>query len=95
MRLIRWHSPWGLFSSRIVAQAQASITGGRVRKTLMGPLTALLVGSQHQRNDHQGPQYWSPGHMLGDFTTDRRKTPTVTMITLVDNDTAFTWTSTT
>jgi hypothetical protein len=41
----------------------------------------------------EGNQYSSPGHMLGDFTTDPNdpNDPTVTMITLVDNDTAFTW----
>ncbi len=38
-----------------------------------------------------GNQYSSPGHMVGDFTTDTEEDPNVTMITFVDNDTTFTW----
>jgi len=37
-------------------------------------------------------QYWYPGHLLGDFTTDTQEDPTVRIIEDVSNDTTFDWT---
>lgn len=38
-----------------------------------------------------GTQYWGPGHMVGDFTTDTDEDPTVGMVNYIDNDTDFAW----
>lgn len=40
----------------------------------------------------EGPQYWSPGHMLGTITTDTTNDPSLTLRTTVDNDTGIDWT---
>ena len=37
-------------------------------------------------------QYWYPGHLLGDFTTDTELDPAVGIIEDISNDTAFDWT---
>lgn len=39
-----------------------------------------------------GDQFSSPGHMLGEFTTDTAEDPTVMMWNSIDNDTGFVWT---
>jgi MYXO-CTERM domain-containing protein len=40
----------------------------------------------------EGNQFWSPGHMIGYFTTDTEEDPNVKVITNVENDTSFAWT---
>jgi hypothetical protein len=73
-------------------QAQATITGGTCANAGDGAIDC--TGSWDPNTGEMtinGNQFWSPGHMLGEFTTDTEEDPTVTMITLVDNDTAFTW----
>lgn len=37
-------------------------------------------------------QYWFPGHLQGDFTTDESDDPTVGIIEDISNDTDFDWT---
>ena len=39
-----------------------------------------------------GAQYWYPGHVAGDFTTDTELDPTVRIIEDISNDTSFDWT---
>ncbi len=39
-----------------------------------------------------GTQYWGPGHVLGDFTTDTELDPTVWIVETVNNQTGFAWT---
>ena len=39
-----------------------------------------------------GTQYWYPGHVLGDFTTDTELDPTVWIVETVVNQTDFAWT---
>jgi hypothetical protein len=73
-------------------QAQATITGGTCANDGDGAIDC--TGSWDPSTGKMtinGNQYSSPGHMLGEFTTDTEEDPTVTMITLVDNDTSFTW----
>jgi hypothetical protein len=41
----------------------------------------------------KGDQFWAPGHMLGDISTDTTSDPTLTLITDLNNDSAFDWTS--
>ncbi len=40
-----------------------------------------------------GDQYWGPGHILADITTDLPEDPTLTIASAIDNDTGFAWTS--
>jgi hypothetical protein len=75
-------------------QAQADITGATCANDGDG---AIDCNASWDPNTYEmtieGNQFSSPGHMLGDFTTDPNdpNDPTVTMITLVNNDTSFTW----
>jgi len=39
-----------------------------------------------------GVQNWSPGHVLGSFTTDTEEDPAVWILNMIENDTAFDWT---
>jgi hypothetical protein len=74
--------------------ARASITDWTCAKDADG---AIDCNASWDPNTYEmtitGPQYWSPGHMEGSFTTDTEEDPNVSMITIVDNDTTFTWTA--
>lgn len=49
-------------------------------------------GTQTYKLNIQGDQFWGPGHMVMDFTTDTVGDPTITFINQVQNDTTFAWT---
>jgi hypothetical protein len=58
---------------------------------VMNPATLTLVGGEYQLS-MSGTQYWAPGHVAGDFTTDTEQDPTVGFLEDVENDTTFAWT---
>ena len=72
--------------------AQASITGAECANDGDGAIDCL---GSWDANTYEmtinGNQFTSPGHMVGEFTTDTEEDPNVTMINFVDNDTTFAW----
>ena len=55
-----------------------------------GTLTQLAAGEYELSMNCT--QYWAPGHIAGDFTTDTEEDPTVGFLEDVSNDTGFAWT---
>lgn len=73
--------------------ASASVIGWSAADDGDGALVmqAAWDGSTSMLN-MSGAQYWYPGHVLGDFTTDTELDPTVWIIETVQNQTDFAWT---
>jgi len=79
-----------------VSTVNASITGWNCADDgdgaiVMSPATWTDNGSHNYDLSMSGAQYWGPGHVAGEFTTDTDLDPTVRIIEDISNDTTFDW----
>jgi hypothetical protein len=79
----------------VVLPANADITGWSCADDGDGAI--VMVGTPTWNEDDYTlsmscKQYWSPGNLLGDFTTDTELDPSVWILQSVDNYTNFAWT---
>lgn len=79
--------------SLLTASANASIIGWSAADDGDGGLVMQAAWDQGTYAlNLTGTQYWLPGHVLGDFTTDTELDPTVWIVEDVGNETTFAWT---
>ena len=53
----------------------------------------ILSNSGDYSTTITGTQCWTPGHVIGDVTTDSDSDPTLILTNLINNDTSFAWTA--
>lgn len=81
----------------IVPLAQADIVGWNCEPDEDGAIGCSVtdwasLGDGEYQMTIMGPQFESPGHMVGWFETDTPEDPTIRLINSIDNETDFVWT---